>query len=140
MTARSHRHDWQQSRVFLEQKGGRAVSVTVAWKCAGRNCKVETFTRCSLRKPRPDAAPRADDWMEAYVKRNGGKAAARRRQTGFGSLAAAADAEDLDDDLDFAPVPAIGGGRGGTPTPEDIANWHEFLSGDWDKPAAQEVH
>lgn len=127
-----HRHDWQQSRVSLEQKGGRVVAVAITWRCGGRKCPAEILTRCAIRKPAPNAksAP-VDDWPAKRTADLARKLAERRRLTGAGSLAAQEKEEDLDylDDLEFEAAVSGGNGRpSGAVTAEDRQNWRAFLA------------
>ena len=124
-----HKHDWQQARVALEQKGGRVAAVAVTWVCAGRKCPAEILTRCAIRKPAPKAksAP-ADDWPESRTAAYAREFAERRRQTGAGSLAAQEKEHDLDD-WEFEPAAAGGNGPRSAPvTAEDLRNWQNFLA------------
>ena len=128
-----HRHEWQQGRVALEQKGGRVVAVSVVWECAGRRCKAETVTQAAIRKPAANARPRSESLLTAREVRAAVDRAKRQRREGnTGSLAAmeayadeemAAEEAELTDE-DFVP-PAGDGKRTGSA--EERMNAIRFL-------------
>ena len=132
MTAKNgkggHRHEWQQGRVSLEQKGGRVTGVTVTWVCAKRGCKAQTVSAAVIRKPSATALPKADDFLTGLAKRDG-RAAARKRLETQGRAEDLATAPDLDilDDLEFEPA-LRNGGPAGPWTAEQRQNWDEFLA------------
>lgn len=125
-----HRHEWQQGRVALEQKGGRVVAVSVVWECAGRRCKAETVTQAAIRKPAANARPKAENPGLSAAELRGmvQRGKERRRESGSGSLAAMeeyAAAEELTEE-DFE-TGGNGGGRR-TGNAEERRNAIEFLS------------
>ena len=132
MTAKNgkggHRHDWQQARVSLEQKGGRVTGVTVAWACAKRGCKAQTISQAVIRKPSATALPKGEDWLTGLAKRDG-RAAARKRLETQGRAEDLETEPDLDilDDLEFEPA-YRSGGPSGPGTAEQRRNAFEFLA------------
>lgn len=94
-----HKHDWQQSAVTLQQKGGRVAGVVVRWQCAGRKCKAETVTQAVVRKPSANARPKAENpgYSAAEVRGMVQRGKERNREMGRGSLAAMEAEPDLDD-------------------------------------------
>ena len=128
----AHRHEWIQCRVALEQKGGRVTGITVTWQCAVRKCAAQTYSSAAIRKPSATATPKGDTWTEGLARRDG-KAAARKLRETQGAAVDLETAPDLDDlAAEFEPTGNVGG-RAGTPTREETADWMKFLAPD--KPA-----